>query len=122
MDKTIKNQIDNIWLKFFEAGLSTPTTVIEQISYLLFLKNLDEVETNKECTSELLGIKYENKIFDDEHQDCRWSNLKHMSANEMYRIYTEKAFPFIKNLHLGKETSFSKYMANAVVLIPTLCF
>ena len=118
MEKSLQNKIDNIWLKFFEAGLSTPTTIIEQISYLLFLKNLDEIETNNENTESLLGVKFD-RIFDVEHQDCRWGKLKNMSAVEMYRVYTEKAFPFIKNLQPSKDSAFSRYMENAIVSIPT---
>ena len=118
MEKSIQNKIDNIWLKFFEAGLSTPTTIIEQISYLIFLKNLDEIEINNEQTESLLGVKFK-RIFDEEHQNCRWSKLKNLSAPEMYKIYTEKAFPFIKGLQPSKESAFSRYMENAIVSIPT---
>lgn len=118
MEKAIQNKIDNVWTTFFSGGISNPLTVIEQITYLLFIKGLDEVETNNEQTENLLGVKFK-RIFDDEHQDCRWSKFKNMSANEMYKIVSERVFPFIKNLQPDKNSSFSKYMENAGFLIPT---
>ena len=118
MEKTIQSKIDNVWLTFFAGGLSNPLTIIEQITYLLFIKGLDEIETNNEKTEQLLGVKFK-KIFDEEHQDCRWSKFKNMSANEMFKIVSEKVFPFIKNLQPSKESSFSKYMENAIFLVPT---
>lgn len=118
LEKSIQSKIDNVWLTFFAGGLSNPLTIIEQITYLLFIKGLDEIETNNEKTEQLLGVKFK-RIFDEEHQDCRWSKFKNMSANEMFKIVSEKAFPFIKNLQPSKESSFSKYMENAIFLVPT---
>ena len=118
LEKSIQSKIDNVWLTFFAGGLSNPLTIIEQITYLLFIKGLDEIETNNEKTEQLLGVKFK-RIFDEEHQDCRWSKFKNMSANEMFKIVSEKVFPFIKNLQPSKESSFSKYMENAIFLVPT---
>jgi len=118
MEKTIQSKIDNVWLDFFAGGLSNPLTVIEQITYLLFIKGLDEIETNNEKTEQLLGVKFK-RIFDEEHQDCRWSKFKNMSANEMYKTVSEKVFPFIKKIQPSKESSFSKYMENAIFVVPT---
>lgn len=118
MEKSIQSKIDNVWLTFFAGGLSNPLTIIEQITYLLFIKGLDEIETNNEKTEQLLGVKFK-RIFDEEHQDCRWSKFKNMSANEMFKIVSEKVFPFIKNLQPSKESSFSKYMENAIFIVPT---
>lgn len=118
MEKSIQNKIDNVWLTFFAGGLANPLTVIEQITYLLFIKGLDEIETNNEKTEQLLGVKFK-RIFDEEHQECRWSKFKNMSANEMFKTVSEKVFPFIKNLQPSKESSFSKYMENAIFVVPT---
>ena len=118
LEKSIQSKIDNVWLTFFAGGLSNPLTIIEQITYLLFIKGLDEIETNNEKTEQLLGVKFK-RIFDEEHQDCRWGKLKNMSANEMFKIVSEKVFPFIKNLQPSKESSFSKYMENAIFVVPT---
>ena len=75
MEKTIQNKIDKVWETLYAGGVSNPITVIEQITYLLFMKALDEVETNNEQTEQILGVKFK-RIFDEEHQDCRWSKFK----------------------------------------------
>lgn len=118
MEKAIQNKIDNVWTTFFSGGVANPLTVIEQITYLLFIKGLDEVETSNEQTENLLGVKFK-RIFDDEHQDCRWSKFKNMSADEMFKTLFERVFPFIKNLQPSKNSSFSKYMESAMFLVPT---
>lgn len=118
MDKEVQSIIDRIWETFWTGGVTNPVTIIEQITYLLFLKELDDKETNKEKDSQLLGVSY-NRIFDDDHQDCRWSKFKNLSANQMYEIVSSKAFPFIKEMHPSKDSAFSRYMANAMFVIPT---
>lgn len=118
MEKSVQSKIDAVWNNFFAGGVANPLTVIEQITYLLFMKALDEVETNNEQTEQLLGVKF-NRIFDESHQDCRWGKFKNMSANEMFKTVSEKVFPFIKNLQPSKESSFSKYMESAIFVVPT---
>ena len=118
MEKSVQSKIDAVWNTFFAGGVANPLTVIEQITYLLFMKALDEVETNNEQTEQLLGVKF-NRIFDEEHQDCRWSKFKNMSAPEMFKTVSERVFPFIKNLQPSKESSFSKYMESAIFVVPT---
>ena len=118
MDKEVQRKIDRIWETFWTGGVTNPVTIIEQITYLLFLKELDDKEISKEKDSQLLGINY-NRIFDDEHQDCRWSKFKNLSSNQMYEIVSKKAFPFIKKMHPSKDSAFSRYMANAMFVIPT---
>lgn len=75
MDISIRNTIDRIWTNFWEGGVTNPLTVIEQITYLLFVKGLDEIETANEKNDTLLGIK-SKRIFDKKHQNCRWSKFK----------------------------------------------
>lgn len=118
MEKSIQNKIEAVWNTFFAGGLANPLTVIEQITYLLFMKALDEVETNNEQTEQLLGVKFD-RLFDVEHQDCRWSKFKNMSANEMYKTVSNRVFSFIKNLQPSKDSSFSRYMKSATFLVPT---
>ena len=118
MDKEVQSIIDRIWETFWTGGVTNPVTIIEQITYLLFLKELDDKETSKEKDSQLLGISH-NRIFDDDHQDCRWSKFKNLSSNQMYEIVSKKAFPFIKEMHPSKDSAFSRYMANAMFVIPT---
>lgn len=118
MDKEIQSKIDKVWEIFWTGGITNPITVIEQITYLLFMKDLDDKEIRKEKDSQLLGISFD-RIFDDEHQDCRWSKFKNLSAAKMYEIVSNKAFPFIKEMHPSKDSAFSRYMANAMFVIPT---
>ena len=118
MDKEIQSKIDKVWEIFWTGGITNPITVIEQITYLLFMKDLDDKETRKEKDSQLLGISFD-RIFDDEHQDYRWSKFKNLSAAQMYEIVSNKAFPFIKEMHPSKDSAFSRYMANAMFVIPT---
>ncbi len=118
MEKIIKNKIDAIWLDFANGGMTDPLSVIKQMTYLLFIKGLDEVETNNEQTEQLLGVKF-NRIFDEKHQDCRWSKFKNLSATEMFNLMSTKIFPFIKNMKTGKNSSFSKYMEKAMFMVPS---
>lgn len=118
MEKLIQNKIDAIWLDFANGGMTDPLSVIKQITYLLFIKGLDEVETNNEQTEQILGVAFK-RIFDSEHQDCRWSKFKNLSASEMFNLMSTKIFPFIKNMKAGKDSSFSKYMEKAMFMVPS---
>ena len=118
MEKSIQNKIDAIWLDFANGGMTDPLSVIKQMTYLLFIKDLDEVETNNEQTEQILGVKFK-RIFDEEHQDCRWSKFKNLSAPEMYNLMSTKIFPFIKNMKADKDSSFSRYMEKAMFMVPS---
>ena len=118
MEKTIQNKIESVWLDFANGGMTDPLSVIKQITYLLFIKGLDEIETNNEQTEQLLSVKF-NRIFDDEHQDCRWSKFKNMPADAMFDLMNRKIFSFIKNLKPGKNSSFAKYMSKAMFQVPS---
>jgi type I restriction enzyme M protein len=83
MDSTVKSIIDRIWESFWTGGITNPLTVIEQITYLLYIKGLDDVETAREKDDELLKTK-SKKIFDKEHQNCRWGIFKDFEASKMY--------------------------------------
>ena len=118
MEKSIQSKIDAIWMDFANGGLTNPLSVITQITYLLFIKGLDEIETNNEQTEQILGVKFD-RIFDEEHQDCRWSKFKNLSADVMFNLMTTKIFPFIKGLKSDKSSSFSKYMEKAMFMVPS---
>lgn len=118
MEASTKSLIDKIWLDLFAGGVTNPLTVIEQLTYLLFIKGLDDVETSHEKTEVLLRIKCK-KIFDEEHQDCRWSIFRDFSSEKMYKTMQEKVFPFIKSLGNDKESAYAKYMDDAIFIIPT---
>lgn len=102
----LRNKVDEIWETFWTGGITNPLSVIEQFTYLLFIKGLDEVETTKENENVLLGIDDYKRIFPQEQQHLRWSKFKHMEAQQMFDIVSNDVFPFIKNLHGNKESAF----------------
>jgi len=116
----IKNKIDKIWTDMWAGGVTNPLTVIEQITYLMFIRSLDEKELENESFEALTGEKME-KIFpqDDEGQLMRWSKFKDKDAREIFEIIGQKVFPFIKSLNGNNATAFSRYMENAMFMIPT---
>lgn len=114
----LKSKIDRIWETFWTGGITNPLEVIEQFTYLLFIKDLDENEIIEESNAELLGIPFEG-IFPSHKQYLRWSKFKNEEAGEMYRIVLEEVFPFIKNIHGDKQSAYSRYMGDAMFKIPT---
>ncbi len=115
----LKNKIDKIWETFWTGGITNPLDVIEQFTYLLFIKQLDDVETIKENEANFLGVPYE-PMFPDDCQKYRWSKFKNLgSAEEMYDLVMNGVFPFIKNLHQDGDSAYSKYMGDAIFKIPT---
>ena len=116
----LKNKIDGIWDIFWSSGMTNPLTVIEQITYLMFIKILDDNELKKESNAAAFDMPVVDPIFDDEHQVCRWHKFRHFEAEAMFKNMTEKVFPFIKeDLHAGRDTAFAKYMKDALFLVPT---
>ena len=104
---------------FWTGGITNPLEVIEQFTYLLFIKQLDETETIRENEASFLGIEYQG-IFTEECQKYRWSRFKNLGdAQEIYDIVLNGVFPFIKNLHGDGESAYSKYMGDAIFKIPT---
>lgn len=111
---TIKQQIDQIWQTFWEGGVTNTITVVEQLTYLIFIKNLDETETRNERMAKRLHKEF-TPIFSENQQQFRWKNLKEMNVQERHEIFSntkDGVFPFIRNL--GSEKSlFSTYMKGA---------
>ena len=121
----IRSQIDSIWNDFWSGGVSNPLSVIEQITYLLFIKRLDELQTAEERKASQLKIKMERRLFpegkDDKkrpYEDFRWSRFKSFEAREMYRVVDEHVFPFLRTLG-GEGSAFSNHMKDARLGIPT---
>lgn len=114
----LKNKVDKIWETFWTGGITNPLTVIEQFTYLLFIKGLDEAETQREQEAALLGIEFE-RIFPEDKQHLRWSKFKNLEASQMYEIVSKEVFPFIKSLHGNKNSAYAKYMGDAIFMIPT---
>ena len=114
----LRNKVDKIWETFWTGGITNPLEVIEQFTYLLFIKGLDDKEIIKENDAVLLGIDFD-RTFPEDKQDLRWSKFKNFEAETMYETIQNKVFPFIKNLHDDKESAYAKYMGDAIFKIPT---
>ena len=111
----LKSKINKIWNTFWNGGISSTLTIVEQLTYLIFIKNLDEVETRNERKAKRIPSFNYKKVFGPEQQHFRWKNLKEMDVNERHLIFSNPVdglFPFIRSL--GKEKSlFSTYMRGA---------
>lgn len=118
MEQETKSIIDRIWTNFWEGGITNPLTVIEQITYLLFIKGLDDIDIAHEKNDNILKIKTK-RIFDEKHQECRWSIFKNYPAGKMHKIVSQDVFPFIKSLSKNKNSGYAKYMEDAIFIIPT---
>ena len=123
----LKNKIDSIWDAFSAGGLVNPLEVIEQITYLMFIHDLDDSDNLKAKESAMLGLPYES-IFSGEVQvgerkidgnQLKWSVFRDFPAGRMYSIVQEWVFPFIKTLHSDKNSAYSKYMDDAIFKLPT---
>jgi len=121
----IRNQIDQIWNSFWTGGISNPLEVIEQITYLLFIRRLDELQTVEERraarTKQLVG----RRIFPEgndprgrPYEDLRWSRFRHVAAPEMFVVLGEHVFPFLRTLG-GDGSTYSHHMRDARFTIPT---
>jgi type I restriction enzyme M protein len=120
----LRNQIDSIWNDFWSGGLANPLQVIEQITYLIFIKRLDEMQELEERKATTLRKPIERRIFpegNDEqgepYANLRWSRFKHFAGPEMFRIVDEHVFPFIRELN-GEGTSYARHMRDARFQIP----
>ena len=120
----IKNQIDSIWNDFWSGGLSNPLSVMEQITYLLFIKRLDELQTVEERKANTLRIPLERRIFPEgndprgrPYDDLRWSRFKTFAPKEMFSVVDEHVFPFLRE-KLG-EGDLAKHMKEARNAIPS---
>ena len=114
----LRSKIDKIWETFWTGGITNPLEVIEQFTYLLFIKGLDDKEIIKENDALLLGIDFD-RTFPEDKQNLRWSKFKNFEAETMYDVVANEVFPFIKNLHTNKDSAYAKYMGDAIFKIPT---
>ncbi len=112
----LKSQVDKIWETFWTGGISNPLTVVEQFTFLIFIKSLDTAQTKIDRKKKLSpDIK---DIFDTEHLHLRWENLSGLAAEEMFTVFQTEIFPFIKSLS-PEQSAFATYMKDASFLIPT---
>lgn len=130
----LKSKLDQLWYKFFSGGINNPLTAIEQITYLLFMKRLDELDQKRQADGDWTGEAYASKFvgqwippeyrnqaepekFAIDKRTLRWSEFKHMQAEDMLQHVQGKVFPFIKDLN-AEENNFTRHMRNAVFIIP----
>src|SRR5205823_596308 len=121
----IKSQIDKIWDAFWSGGISNPLEVIEQITYLLFLRRLDDLHTLEENKSARLKRAMERRVFPKgkdakgrAYEDMRWSRFKNFAPAEMFTVVAEHVFPFLRTLG-GDESTYAHHMKDARFTIPT---
>jgi type I restriction enzyme M protein len=120
LTQELRTDIDKIWNAFWTGGISNPLAVIEQITYLLFIKRLDELQTVKEKQAILLGEPIQKPIYTEEQKELRWSTFKDTDPESMHRMFTKEGgvFDFMKNFG-NKDSAFGKFMKGAVFMIPT---
>lgn len=116
---TIKSQVDRIWDAFWSGGISNPIEVIEQMTYLLFIKRLDEIHSAREKKAARLRKPIEEPVFGPEQQNLRWSVFKQLGdAATLYDVVANQVFPFIKTLGEADST-YATHMKDARFTIPT---
>ena len=125
----IKNRIDAIWDTYWVGGITNPMSVLEQMTYLFFMKMIDDAQLKKEAEANILGVEIANPTFKDglwhnpetdndvPYNSLRWHVFKNMEATQMFNTIRNDAFAFIKNLSSGRATAYSKFMRDAVFLI-----
>jgi len=121
----IRNQIDRIWDAFWSGGISNPLEVIEQITYLLFLRRLDDLQHLEENRATRLGKPIERRIFPKgkdpkgrPYEQLRWSRFKNLEPREMFTIVDEHVFPFLRTLG-ADDSTYAHHMKDARFTIPT---
>ena len=121
----LRSQVDKVWDSFWSGGIANPLEVIEQITYLLFLRRLDELQTLEENKSAKSNKPIERHIFPvgsdskgRSYADMRWSKLKNFAPQDMYTVVDQHVFPFLRELG-GDGTTYSKQMQGARFTIPT---
>ena len=123
----LKNKIDRLWETFWTGGITNPLDVVEQMTYLMFIHDLDETDNLRAKESAMLGLPHQS-IFAGEVQlgdravageQLKWSRFHDFPAGQMYSVVQELVFPFIKGLHTDKDSAYAKYMGDAIFKIPT---
>ena len=123
----LRNKIDRLWEIFWTGGITNPLDVVEQMTYLMFIHDLDEADNLRARESAMLGLPH-TSIFSGEVQigerkvsgeQLKWSRFHDFPAGQMYSVVQEFVFPFIKNLHADKDSAYAKYMGDAIFKVPT---
>ena len=128
----LRSKVDSIWDTIWTGGITSPITVLEQITYLMFMKLLDDNQLKAEAGANALGIKLKNRVFGEgicvisenphvetDYKNLRWHVFHNYEPGAMFTNIQNYVFPFIKQIGEGKDTAFSRYMKDTVFLIPT---
>ena len=116
LDAALKSKINQLWEKFWSSGISNPLTAIEQMSYLIFMKRLEDEDNENELNAKFNNTEF-TSLFEG-NENLKWSNWANMSAEDMFIHVRDNVFPFLTTL--GDEDSlYNRYMANAIFQIPT---
>lgn len=118
---TLKSQVDRVWDAFWTGGISNPLEVIEQITYLLFLRRLDGAQTQVENKARRTNTAIANPVFDADHQHLRWQQLKNESSETMFSRMDREVFPFLRQLGQqvgGEDSTYAHHMRDARFTIP----
>ena len=112
----LRSQVDNLWNRFWSGGISNPLTAIEQMSYLIFLKRLEDIDNANAAAAKRRKLEYKS-VFNQRNQKCKWSYWSQLPGDEMLRHVRDVVFEFLRNL--GSETSsFTQHMEDAMFSIP----
>jgi type I restriction enzyme M protein len=115
---THKSQIDALWLAFHSGGVTNPISVIEQISYLMFLRLLDLTEDKQENRARRLNRPFEGHYFTRDQQDLRWSSFRHLGGDRMLPLVRDRAFAFLRE-DVRRVSKLGDFLRNANCLIPS---
>ncbi|MDL2264479.1 type I restriction-modification system subunit M [Synergistaceae bacterium OttesenSCG-928-I11] len=113
----LKNKVDKLWEMFWTGGLTNPLDVIEQITYLMFIRDLDKIDGTRQKDSVMLGTPYTSMFVGREN--LKWSVFRDKPAEFMYQTVQGEVFPFIKGLNGDKSSTYAKYMDDAIFKVPT---
>lgn len=114
LSNDLKSKINRLWDKFWSRGITNPITAIEQISYLLFMRRIDDADALEKAKA--IFAEQEFKSIFQGNEDCRWSHFSQLDPDTMLKLVSEKAFPFIKNLN-DPSQPYTRHMQNAVFII-----
>lgn len=119
----LKSRVDRVWNTMWSGGISNPLSVIEQLTYLLFIKGLDELHTRKEHQAARTGRPIEAPVFAASEDALRWSRFRELAPEPMFETVRDRVFPFIKSMgqteDADKRSTYSHHMQDALFMMPT---
>src|SRR5699024_7967167 len=114
----LRSKVDRVWDAFWSGGISNPLEVIEQITYLLFMRRLDDLQTLAEGKARATQQPLENPVFLPGQTHLRWGRLKGLAPAQMYQTVSDEVFPFLRQLG-GEGSTYGEHMKDARFTIPT---